>query len=74
MALLEYIDNKHFTEPLLNTVWQSNKHHESELDNEYRKRNGKAIATKSGIVNNFMANTLQTLDIISHAVIVQVEV
>ena len=38
MALQEYVINKHLTERLLNAVWQCNKCHVSELDNDSMKK------------------------------------
>ena len=38
VAIQEYIKNKRLAEPLLNVVWQSNKYHVSELNNEIWKK------------------------------------
>ena len=59
LALEEYVSIKCLTKPLVNAVWQSNMY--QNWITEPGSRNGGATASKSGKVNNYMANTLRKI-------------
>ena len=52
---------------LLNAVWQSNKCHVSEVDSESWKIIGKATVSKIGKANNYMANDLLIITVITNS-------